>query len=258
MSVAATGAVRLSAVIIARDEADAIGACLDSVAFADEVLVVDSGSTDDTVGIATRSGARVVHQPWLGYGPQKRFAVAAATHDWVLCIDADERVSADLRASVVAALAAPACRAYRFPRCNRFLGRWLRHGEGYPDWSLRLFDRRAAQWSDESVHEKVVATGPVGTLAGDLLHESAETLASYLEKNNRYTSLQAQAMADAGRRTSAARLVLSPLARFVKFYVVRLGFLDGAAGFAHIAIGCFNTFLKNAKLMELQRSKGRP
>jgi len=253
-----TAAARLSAVVIAKDEAESIGACLESLAFADELLVVDSGSTDDTVAIATRLGARVVHQDWLGYGPQKRFAVGLAAHDWVLCVDADERVSPALRASLTAALGSPMHRAYRCARRNRFLGRWLRHGEGYPDWSLRLFDRRAAQWSDDAVHEKVVCGGPAGTLAGDLLHESAETLASYLEKNNRYTSLQAQALAAAGRRTNAARLVLSPLARFVKFYVFRLGFLDGAAGFAHIAIGCFNTFLKNAKLMELQRRGDRP
>lgn len=258
MSVPPTRAVTLSAVIITKNEADAIGACLESLAFADELLVVDSGSADDTVGIATRLGARVIHQDWLGYGPQKHFAVAAAANDWVLCIDADERVTPALRESIGAALAAPTHQAYRFARCNRFLGRWLRHGEGYPDWSLRLFDRRAAQWSRDPVHEKVVANGSVGTLPGDLQHESAETLASYLEKNNRYTSLQAQAMRDAGRSTNAARLVLSPLARFLKFYFLRLGFLDGAAGFAHIAIGCFNTFLKNAKLMELQRSRGRP
>jgi len=258
MSVLSMRAVRLSAVVITKNEADAIGACLASLAFADELLVVDSGSTDDTVGVAARLGARVLHQDWLGFGPQKHFSVGAASHDWVLCIDADERVTPTLRESIVAALSAPTHQAYRFARCNRFLGRWLRHGEGYPDWSLRLFDRRAAQWSRDPVHEKVVATGPVATLAGDLQHESAETLASYLEKNNRYTSLQAQAMRDAGRRTNAARLLLSPLARFLKFYFLHLGFLDGAAGFAHIAIGCFNTFLKNAKLMELQRRGGRP
>lgn len=258
MSTPAAERVRLSAVIITKNEADAISACLESLAFADELLVVDSGSTDDTVGIATRLGARVIHQDWLGYGPQKAFAVGTAAHDWVLCIDADERVTPALRESITAALAAPTREAYRFARCNRFLGRWLRHGEGYPDWSLRLFDRRAAQWSRDPVHEKVVPTGPVGTLAGDLQHESAETLASYLEKNNRYTSLQAQALRDAGHSTNAARLVLSPLARFLRFYFLRLGFLDGAAGFAHIAIGCFNTFLKNAKLMELERRKGRP
>ncbi len=258
MSVPSTGPVRISAVIIAKNEAEAIGACLESLAFADELLVVDSGSTDDTVGIAQRLGARVIHQDWLGYGPQKQFAVDAAAHDWVLCVDADERVTPALRESIGAALAAPTHHAYRFARCNRFLGRWLRHGEGYPDWSLRLFDRRTARWSRDPVHEKVIATGPVATLKGDLLHESAETLASYLEKNNRYTSLQAKALRDAGRGTSVARLVLSPFARFVKFYVLRLGFLDGAAGFAHIAMGCFNTFLKNAKLMELQRSRGRP
>lgn len=243
--------------VIARDEADAIEACLASVAFADERLVVDSGSSDGTVDIARRCGARVLHQDWLGYGPQKRFAVAQAAHDWVLCIDADERVSPELRAAITGALAAPRHRAYRFARRNRFLGRWLRHGEGYPDWSLRLFDRRAARWTDAAVHEKVVADGPVGTLAGDLLHESAETLASYLEKNNRYTSIQAESLWAEGRRAHPARLILSPLARFLKFYVFRLGMLDGLAGLVHIAIGCHNTFVKNAKLIELAR-RGRP
>ncbi len=247
----------LSCVIITQDAAGALPAALASVSWCDEIVVVDSGSADDTVAIAKRAGARVVHQPWLGFGPQKRFAVACARNDWVLCIDADERVSPELRAAIDRALAAPAGGAYEFARCNRFLGRWLRHGEGYPDWSLRLFDRRTAGWSEDAVHEKVVAQGPVRRLAGDLLHESAETLASYLHKQNRYTSLQAETAFAAGRRASVARLLFSPLARFLKFYVLRLGFLDGAAGLVHIAIGCQNTFLKTAKLLELQR-RGAP
>ena len=249
----------MSAVLITRDAAAMLGAALDSVAFADETVVVDCGSRDDTDDIATARGARVVHQAWLGYGPQKRFAVDQAAHDWVLCIDADERVSPELRTAIERELAAPRCAAYRCPRANRFLGRRLRHGEGYPDLSLRLFDRRRAQWSDDLVHETVVvANGDVGHLDGDLHHESAETLASYLDKQNRYTSLQAAALFAAGQRASLLKLVLSPLVRFIRFYVLRLGFLDGRAGLVHILIGCWNTFMKNAKLLELQRRDPAP
>lgn len=246
----------LSVAIITRNAARQLGDCLDSVAFADEVVVVDSGSGDGTVDFARSRGARVIAQDWLGFGPQKQFAVMQAAHDWVLCVDADERVSPELRRSIEAALAAPDRTAYRFARCNRFLGRYLRHGEGYPDWSLRLFDRRRARWSDDAVHEKVVAEGEIGTLAGDLLHESAESLDSYLAKQNRYTSLAAESAFAAGKRAGAAQVVFSPLVRFVKFYVFRRGFLDGLPGLVHIAIGCFTSFAKYAKLVELQR-RGR-
>jgi len=245
----------LSIVLITHNAAALLPECLASVAFADEVLVVDSGSDDGTPALAARYGARVIEKEWLGFGPQKQFAVGQAAHDWVLCLDADERVSPALAASIVRALAEPAAPAYRMARRNRFLGRWLKHGEGYPDWSLRLFDRRHARWSDDAVHEKVLpaAAANVATLEGDLLHESAEDLARYLEKQNRYTSLAAAELHRSGRRTGIAQMALSPLARFLKFYVLRLGFLDGLAGLVHISIGCMNSFMKYAKLMELQR-----
>lgn len=246
---------RLSAVIITRDAATPLPECLQSVRFADEILIVDSGSTDTTRDIARRHNARVVHQDWLGYGKQKQFAVEQAANDWVLCLDADERVSAPLAHRIQEALRAPEFFAYDMPRCNRFMGRWLRHGEGYPDPNLRLFDRRRARWSDDPIHEHVVTIEPVGRLNGDLLHETETTLADYLDKQNRYTTLQAEKLHAQGRRVSAARLVLSPLARFIKFYFLRLGFLDGAPGLVHIAIGCFNSFMKYAKLMQLSRTK---
>jgi glycosyltransferase involved in cell wall biosynthesis len=242
-----------SVVIITRNAAGRLGACLDSAAFADETLVVDSGSDDGTAELAAARGARVIQKEWLGFGRQKQYAVAAARHDWVLCLDADERVSERLRESILAALAGPAAGAYAMPRCNRFMGRWLRHGEGYPDWSLRLFDRRHARWSDDPVHEKVLADAPAARLEGDLLHDSAETLAAYLDKQNRYTSMQAEALFQAGKRAGVAQLLLSPLLRFAKFYFLRLGLLDGIPGLVHIAIGCCNSFNKYAKLMALQR-----
>ena len=132
----------LSVVLITLNAAAQLPGCLASVAFADELLVVDSGSDDGTAELAARLGARVVRKDWLGFGAQKQFAVEQAAHDWVLCLDADERVSPELAASIARALADPGAKAYRMARCNRFLGRWLRHGEGYPDWSLRLFDRQ--------------------------------------------------------------------------------------------------------------------
>lgn len=251
----------LSVVLITQNAAAQLPDCLASVAFADEVVVVDSGSTDGTREVAARYGARVVPKEWLGFGRQKQFAVEQAAHDWVLCLDADERVSPELAASVVRALQAPATPVYRMARCNRFLGRWLRHGEGYPDWSLRLFDRRHARWSDDIVHEKVlyaVPPGtPPGTLAGDLMHESGEDLGRYLEKQNRYTALAAKELHRLGHRAGLAVITLSPLLRFFKFYVLRLGFLDGMPGLVHISIGCMNSFMKYAKLMELQRERGR-
>jgi hypothetical protein len=245
----------LSVVIITNNAAIQLAACLESASFADEMLVVDSGSSDGTALLAAKRGARVMQKEWLGFGRQKQFAVEAARHEWVLCLDADERVSEPLRASILAALAAPVTQAYAMPRCNRFMGSWLRHGEGYPDWSLRLFDRRHARWSDDPVHEKVITDAPVTRIKGDLLHDSAETLAGYLDKQNRYTSMQAEALYNAGKRASAAQLLLSPTLRFAKFYFLRLGFLDGTAGLVHIAIGCCNSFHKYAKLIALQRNR---
>lgn len=245
----------LSAVLIVRDEAGMLEECLRSLDFCAEILVVDSGSTDGTPDLARRLGARVIETHWRGFGPQKQFAVAQATHDWVLCIDADERVSPALAAAIAAVFPAPTFPAYRFPRRNRFMGRYLRHGEGYPDWSLRLFDRRRAHWSDDVVHEKVIADAAPGDLTGDLLHDSAESLENYLEKQNRYSTLAATRALAAGKSGSLAQLLLSPLLRFVKFYFLRGGLLDGLPGLVHILIGCYASFAKHAKMLAFRRDR---
>ena len=247
----------LSAVLITRNAASVIEACLESLAFADEIVVVDSASSDSTVEIAQRRGARVVQKEWLGFGRQKQFAVEQAAHDWVLCLDSDERVSSELAASIQAALAAPVSPVYRMARRNRFLGRWLAHGEGYPDWSPRLFNRLNARWSDDLVHEKVLFAVTPGTLRGDLMHDSSDDLAAYLERQNHYTTLAARQAFERGRGAGVLHLVFSPVVRFFKFYVFRLGFLDGTAGLLHISIGCMNSYLKYAKLMELHRAERR-
>ena len=253
----------ISAVIITKNAAGELPACLASVAFCDEILVVDSGSQDTTVALAKGLGARVIETHWRGFGPQKQFAIEQAAHDWVLCVDADERVSAQLAKEVTngvspAPTGKPAltqATAYRFARRNRFMGKYLRHGEGYPDWSLRLFDRRAARWSDDAVHEKVVVNqGEIGSLAGDLLHESAESLDNYLAKQNRYSTLAAEVALAQGKRANVAQLLFSPVVRFIKFYFFRLGFLDGIAGLVHILIGCTASFAKYAKMLAGQKS----
>jgi glycosyltransferase involved in cell wall biosynthesis len=245
---------RLSAVLITRNAAALLDACLESIAFADEIVVVDSASSDATVQIARKRGARVVQKEWLGFGRQKQYAVEQAANDWVLCLDADERVSPELAASIQAALAAPAATIYMMPRRNRFLGRWLSHGEGYPDWSPRLFNRMNARWSDDLVHEKVLFAVTPGKLRGDLMHDSSDDLTSYLDRQNRYTTLAARQAYERGRDANIAFLLLSPVVRFLKFYVFRLGFLDGLPGLVHISIGCMNSYMKYAKLLELRRA----
>jgi glycosyltransferase involved in cell wall biosynthesis len=251
---AAPDKLPLTVAIIALNASAQIGPCLASVGFADEVLVVDSGSTDATVEIAQRHGARVENKEWLGFGRQKQHAVSIAKHDWVLCLDVDERVTDRLAQSVREALAGRRYHAWRLARRNRFLGRWLAHGEGYPDWTVRLFHRAYASWSNDEVHEAVLTTAEVGRLDGDLLHDSAEDVSTYMAKQNRYTTLHAEALFRQGVRVSYWRLLTSPLARFIKFYVLRLGFLDGGPGFAHIVIGCNNAFHKYLKLIELEKA----
>ena len=245
----------LSAVLITRNAANVLDPCLESLAFVDDIVIVDSGSTDRTAEIARERGARMVQKEWLGFGRQKQFAVEQARNDWVLCVDADERVSPALARSIQGALTAPAAPVYRMPRRNRFLGRWLAHGEGYPDWSPRLFNRQNARWSDDLVHEKVLYAVTPGTLAGDLMHDSSDDLSAYLERQNRYTTLAARQAFEQGRSAGLAHLALSPVVRFIKFYLLRLGFLDGVPGLLHISIGCMNSYLKYAKLIELRKAE---
>jgi glycosyltransferase involved in cell wall biosynthesis len=227
---------RISACIIAFNEADRIGDCLDSLAFCDEWVVVDSGSTDATRGIAMAKGARVLQRDFDGYRSQKDFAVQSAAHDWVLCLDADERVDEVLRASILAARDAgfAAAAGYRFNRLSDYFGKFLRHGNAYPDRVLRLFDRRRGGWRGQrEIHEAASVDGPIQTLAGDLLHFPYRSLEQQLAKTQRYALMMARHEFARGKRASWAKLVVSPAWRFWRGYVFRLGFLDGWRGLVY-------------------------
>jgi glycosyltransferase involved in cell wall biosynthesis len=228
-------APRLSVAIVCRDEARIIGRTLASVAFADEVVVVDSGSTDGTVEIARRYTPHVVHQPWLGYAAQKNLAIERTTGEWVLSLDADEIVEPDLAEEIRAILADPAALpAYRIPRKLVFLGRVIRHGGWYPDLNLRLFRRGAGRFEARRVHEAMRVEGPVGRTRGALRHESHPSVEAYLDTMNRYSSLAVDEMVERGgirrSRVSGPALLGRPLGTFLYRYVVLGGFLDGRPG----------------------------
>ncbi|MCP3916359.1 MAG: glycosyltransferase family 2 protein [bacterium] len=246
---------RLSACIIAKDEEARIEACLASLAFCDEIIVVDSHSTDRTAAICAAAGARVVARDWPGFGPQKAFAVSAAAYDWVLCLDADERVSDELRSAIEGVRDAgfPGHAGWSMPRCSQYLGRWIRHGSWYPDLQMRLFDRRRGNWNDAPVHEKVLLEGSVGRLAGDLEHLPYERLDDHLRTIDKYTTLMAESQHARGKRAGVHHLVFNPLARFLKFYVLRLGFLEGWRGFLLACLAAHYVRLKYAKLLALSR-----
>ena len=239
----------VSVTVITRDEAANIEACLASVAWADDVLVVDCGSTDRTVEIAKATGARVIVKDWPGYGAQKNFAATQAAHDWILSVDADERVTPELAAEIRARLAGEiAVAGFRVPRMTFHLGRWIRTTDWYPDYQLRLYDRRRARWKERHVHESVTADGPVGQLASDLQHYAYRDITHHHQTMDRYTTLAAEDMYAAGRRAGWTDLVLHPPAAFLRNYVLRRGFSDGVPGFIISVMNAHYVFLKFAKL----------
>jgi glycosyltransferase involved in cell wall biosynthesis len=223
---------RLSAVIIAFNEADRIGECIGRLSFCDEVVVVDSHSTDDTRGVAARGGARVVERTFSGYRSQKEFAVNAAAHDWVLCLDADEFVTAKLAEEIVQLKAAgfPKHDGWDMPRALNYFGKFLHHGLTYPDRHLRLIDRRRGGWRGKEVHEYLAVSGSVGRLRGDLEHHAYRSLSHQCQKLDRYAELMARELHAAGKKSGVGKLMLRPLWRFLSGYIFRLGFLDGWRG----------------------------
>jgi len=231
-----------------------VGEALRSVAWADEIIVVDSESTDQTAAIARMYASRVVLRAWPGYAAQKNHAASLATHDWILSLDADERVTPELADEIrILMQVGPGDAGYRIPRVTWYLGRWIRTTDWYPDHQLRLYDRRTAEWSGHYVHESVTARGRVGHLRGELHHFAYRDIADHLETIDRYTTYASRQMFESGRRAGVLQLAYHPPLAFLRNYILRGGIRDGAVGFIISVLNSYYVFLKFAKLWELQR-----
>jgi len=247
---------KLSAIVITKNEASNIADCLDSIAFCDERIVVDSGSTDDTVRIAESKGARVVQHAFEGFGAQKNFALSLAQGEWLLSLDADERVSAQLAEEILKAIAQPAADAYEMPRLSTFCGRPMRHSGWFPDYVLRLFRRGKARFSDDLVHERVVADGRVTRLKHSLIHHPVLRLEDALSRMDRYSTAGADMLVASGRRVSFITGLVRGFWAFVRTYLLRGGFLDGHEGFLLAVANAEGTYYRYMKAWLKGRQRG--
>ena len=248
--------IKISATIITYNEEKNIKRCIDSLDFVDEIVVIDSLSSDNTCAIAKELGAKVIDQKFLGHIDQKQLAVKNATHDWILSLDADEEVSDELKASILKLIKSPLKHdAYEMKRVSFHLGRWIRHGGWYPDKKIRFFNKQKAHWGGYNPHDKVIVEGTVGQLEGDLKHYVFKDLRHNIDTNNSYSSIMAEDLYKNGKKFSYFKLFLKPVGKFLEVYLYKRGFLDGMAGFI-IAVGAsYSMFLKFAKLWELQNVK---
>jgi len=246
--------MKISATIITLNEEKNIADCLISLDFVDEIIVVDSGSTDKTEELC-RANPRVrfFRQEWQGYGKQKNRAAELASHDWILNLDADERVTAPLRSSLEQ-FRETGLSAARMARENYFGPRWIRYCGWYPDYTVRLYDRRTCSFSDRCVHETLEHDGNIATLTGNLIHRSYSDISDYLQRADRYSTLAAREMHKAGKTIAPVYLLIKPAATFIKMYLIRKGFLEGRMGFVLSALYAYYTFCKYAKLAELHNS----
>jgi (heptosyl)LPS beta-1,4-glucosyltransferase len=250
---------KLTVTVITRDEAANIAAALHSVSWADEIIVVDSHSSDDTVAIARTLATRVEVRQWPGYSAQKNYAAGIASNDWILSLDADERVTAELAKEVRDLLQkGPAECGYRIPRVTWYLGQWIRSTDWYPDYQLRLYDRRAARWNERRVHESVEADRPPGLLRHELQHYAYRNISHHLATIDKYTTLAAEQWLSEGRRTNTLEMFFHPRFAFIRNYLLRGGFTDGAAGLLVSKMNAYYVFLKLAKLWELQSTTHQP
>ncbi len=250
----------MSVVILTKNVEDLLPDCLQSCQWADDILVVDSGSRDGTVDIAKANGAFVVHQGWMGFGLQRQFAVSQAIYDWVVCIDADERLTPELSEAIRRAVTESQAagekghHVFSFPRKTWFLGRFLKHGGAYPDLQTRLFHRKYARWNSAPVEEKLECSETPVTLKAPMLHYPSKNLSEYLNKQIQFAYIQAAYLQKQKKGHSSARMFLSPFLRFLKCYVLKAGFLDGMQGFIHISCGCIYSFVKYAHVSEAQQN----
>ena len=247
----------ISVIIITKNEAHNIKDCLTSVSWAEEIIVVDSGSTDGTPDICRQfSNCRVIDTDWPGFGPQKNRALSYATQDWVLSLDADERVTNELKADLLATMTQPEHDGYEIPRRSQYCGRFIDHAGWYPDHVLRLFKRNTAQFSNDQVHEKVILNGSVAKLNQPLLHYSFENLEQVLHKVDHYSSLGAKQLYQKGKRASIGKAVYKGIWSFIRTYFLRLGILDGQEGLMLSISNAEGTYYKYAKLALLCKKRG--
>jgi glycosyltransferase involved in cell wall biosynthesis len=249
--------MKITATVITFNEEHNLAAALESVSWADEILVVDSGSTDRTVEIARAVTGRVFVRPWPGYSAQKNFAAHQAANDWIFSLDADERVSEELRAEIeqLKRGAEPAEAAFEMPRATFYLGRWIKHSGWRPDNKRRLYHRERARWVGDYLHETLEADGPIQRLAGNILHYTVRDASEHHLRMDRYTTLAAEQAHSQGKRASPASLLFSPAAVFLRSYVFKLGFLDGVPGLAIARFAAHYEFLKNLKLWEMRMKR---
>ncbi len=247
---------RLSVTVITWNEEERLRACLESVAWADEIIVVDAESTDKTVQVAREFTDRIWVRPWPGFAVQKNFALEQAAGEWVLSLDADEQVTPELRWEVrdVIARGGPHD-GYALPRKNVFWGAWVRHGRLYPDYQLRLFRRGRGRFVERAVHESVEVQGSAGRLQAPLLHHSYRSLEEFIHRSNRYSTLAAAEWVRQGRRVGAADLLFRPLGRFCSMYVLHGGFLDGWRGLLLAGLYAHYVFLRTAKAWEIRHAR---
>lgn len=238
---------RLSVIVIVKNEAANIGACLDSVAFADEIIVVDDSSTDGTAAIASAKGARVLDRKFEGFGAQKAFALSQAAGDWVLSIDADERATPALAAEIAQAMNDASVNGFELPRLSSFCGRQMRHSGWYPDYVLRLFRREKARFSDDLVHERIVCDGKVARLRNDLLHAPVARLEDALSRMDRYSTAGAAMMIARGKRVGFSSGITHGLWSFFRTFILRGGFLDGREGFLLAVANAQGTYYRYMK-----------
>ena len=247
--------MKISATIITLNEEKKLARALESlVDIADEIIVVDSGSTDQTESIARRYTDKVFFNKWDGYTAQKNFATEKASHDWILSLDADECLSDHLRDTIIHIKDKKAdVAAYRFPRKTFYLGRWISHSGWYPDYKTRLYDRHKARWDGDFVDESLLVDGEIETHAGDLLHYSIDSINEHVRVTNRYTDLAAEELQARNRRASLIDLIVLPPITFIKSYIVKQGFRDGLPGFCIASFAAYYVFIKYAKLWEKQK-----
>jgi glycosyltransferase involved in cell wall biosynthesis len=244
----------VSATLITCNEQANIEGALASLTWADEIVVLDCGSSDRTLEICRRFTDRIFHRDWTGFVDQKNCATERASHDWIFSLDADERVSPELRQEIDRLRSGGfSLSGYRIPRVAYFMGRWIRHGDWYPDYQLRLFDRRRGRWQGGRVHESVKIDSQHGRLKGEIHHFTYRSLADYLKRLETYSSLAAADYHQRGRTSTPLKLLGNPVTTFARAYLLKGGFLDGVPGLMVAAMGAISVFFKYAKLYELQR-----